>query len=579
MKPSTRGRKQIVDTKVLFHAKYFDAEAERLGREDIFGELASQSIRIVQKTYDDDTVGIFGDVSELAYRQRISGKSYCYWRKQRSASLRWTKDGLLLLTTARHESGAEGGHKSEYVFSGRHARRFLNTLFSAYQNGACFNRRTGEVRDGIDVLIGPMTRDAFNDAEEELWRDLPELIGGAPSYDERFLVGSGAAHREHTHRYFVDSTDYREVTRRAFSAYNVTKPLVKAVTRLEGYGLRWFRPFRGLVPVEWIVESMNRNTPASLSRGRPLDERTLRSILRRLPQPVLRRILAEQTDHAMQTMFDACRAIRKGGVINSDITALEELVAARGQKNIRSSRDVEQIIFHQLPEIEDQVVANKRVSKRSLITQRVLSQEIEEGRDFREYNSLAAETPGEQPLTWEQWQDPVVQRRAQEAMERLRRERQSRREREREERMEQERQERMRRETETAQWAKSLTERLDGLTVGGGYTVKVAEKPMELTSWGNLMGNCIGGYGQRIGLDILGAIEDERGAMVLNFNVVKDRGLCQFLGKHNRDADEALSRHLAQQILDDLIAAGVDVKHTPLGADGLRFETPIAQPA
>lgn len=579
MTAAKRGRKQIIDSKVLFHSKYFNAEGERLGREDIHGHQAGQSIRITQKTYDDGSVSVFGDTSELVYRQRISGKSYCYWRKERSASLRWTKAGLLLMTTALHKSGSEGGHTSEYVFSDRETQRFLSHLFNAYTDRRLFSRGAGDIRDGIDILVGPMTRSAFGEAKDELREGLPDIIGGVPSFNRRFTVGAEAALRESTHPYFVDAPDYREVTRRAFSAYNVTKPLVKAVTHLEGHGLRWFRPFRGLVPVEWIAESMNHNTPTTVSRSRAIDERTLRSVLRRLPQPVLRRILAEQADHAIETMLDSCRAIYSGGKVHRDITPLEELIAARGQKNIRSSRDVEQIIFHQLPEIEDPLSSNKRVSKRALSTQRVLGQEIEEGRDFREYNSLAEETPGEQPLTWEQWKDPVVQRRAQETMERLRRERQSRREREREERMERERQERMRREAETAQWAKSLTERLDGLTVGGGYTVKVAAKPMELTSWGNLMGNCIGGYGQRIGLDILGAIEDERGAMVLNFNVVKERGLCQFLGKHNRDADEALSRHLAQRILDDLIAAGVEVKHTPLGASGLSINTRTAQPA
>lgn len=564
--------KNATGSKVLFHAKWHDAEAEEEGRSDLYGVTGGQSIRIVQRFYDDGTTGLFGDVSELTYRQRVSGKSFCYWRKTHTGSLRWTKAQLLLLRTASHESGSNGGHKSTYIFDQVDARGFFRHLLRHYDANRIFRRRRGAER----VTLGPEDLGGYDQLLGALIDDLPNLIGGIPSFEERFRISAPTIVQDGTHRLFVDAADWREVTRRAFSQYNVKKPLVKAVARLEGRRLPWFRAFRGLVPIDWIIESMNRNDPSALERTPNVDERTLRKVLTCLPQPVLRRILGEPTSDAILTMRDASAMIYKAGTVNRDITPLNELITARGQKNIRSSRDVEQMIYHHLPAVEDPIDRNKRVPKRSLITQQVMLREARAVRDLERYNELVADLPDRQPITWAQWQDPDVQHQARGLMEQIRRERQTRRERERAERMERDRQRRMQEQADRAAWAAELTEKLHGLHLAGKYTIRVAAEPLELTRWGRQLGNCIGDYGTRIGLDVLGSIEDERGAMVLNFQVSQTRGLTQLLGKRNRDARTAVERDDAQKILDEMVIAGVkvDAKIVPLGAKGLRL--PVA---
>jgi hypothetical protein len=400
------------------------------------------------------------------------------------------------------------------------------------------------------------------------------LIGTLPVAPERFPLLEGTVHAEGLavsgDMFFLDATDYRQVAANVFGATRVRRPLVRQVERLSRVGRRgsvlvWFHLFRGLVPAEWIAESMERviDTDIPNITFTSAETRTTRIILRCLPQPVLRRILAEPYGQVRRVFQDMAIAIDHAShAVDEepyDLSALPGLIQARGQRHVRGSRDVEQLL-RQLP--------RHFVRSRGDITSAIMRNEVGQLGELEDYNLRFAGDAPDGELTWEQWNDPEIRARAHLAIEEIRQERMTAEERARAEREEQCRIERAARNVERAQWATATTQAIDGLQAGG-LRIEVARDGATLARWGARMNNCIAGYSNSIGLDVLAAALDPSGAPVLNMQITFDRGLEQFLAVNNRDAHVLGDR--AQRVFDALLGTGVTVSPYALGVNWLTY--------
>lgn len=566
-----------IDERVLLHIKYFDDAAA--AEPDLDGVTSGASLRLVARTNADGRVSVVGSVTHRVHRLRGSGKTFRYWRREAGFSLLRTQRDLVVLRIFD-----TGGKKviTRHLFRGNTTEiatelRRLDGRFGLhhYDGG-----RTVRVVEGpaIGTRTQSWLRQISRETLETLIDDIMDLIGDLPVAEERFplltdLNGLSLGLAGHT--FFLDATDYRQVTANAFGVTRVRRPLVREVERLtrpfgrnfsDNFGiLNWFCAFRGLVPIDWIIESMSRTPSAVMLPFKSHELTMVRALLRRVPRPILRRILTEDARTAMHVMRDTVRPMGRPDAQLVDLGLLPELIAARGQKRIRNTRDLENLT-RQLPFAR---LCSPR-ENRAAATMDTLASEARIRRAMDAYNHSVEqlERADTEPVTWEQWKDPAVRERAEAFLTEYRLALMNAREREQAEAAERYRLKRIERERERATWATELTERVDGLTAGT-FRVKVAVDAETLAYWGSVMNNCIGGYAHELGLDVFAAAVDEGGRVRLNVQIQREEGIVQFLGKNNRDAIKELGSCGAQVLLDAFTTAGIPVARHALGTDGL----------
>lgn len=565
----------VVDERVLLHVKWLDDEAA--AHPTVEGIPSGVSLRVVVRELRDGRVRVSVTGSRRVHRLRASGKAFHYWQTIGISSLARTRQGLVVLRTINPRNPAK--NKTRHLFSGtttpgRTTQAVLDvaTLISHWFDldrpvRLVEGPRTGamRLREAQNLMIA-----AASEADDEaIW-----LTGALPVAAERFPLLEGAIHAEGLavsgDTFFLDATDYRQVAANVFGVTRVTRPLVRQVERLsrfdqQGTALVWFHLFRGLVPAEWVAESMVRvgDTDMPGTAFTTSETRTTRIILRSLPQPVLRRILTEPYGQVRRVFRDMAITINlaKHAIDEEpyDLSALPGLIQARGQRHVRGSRDVEQVL-RQLP--------RHAVRSRGDITSAIMEIEAIRHVELEDYNLRFAGDAPDGELTWEQWNDPEIAARAHQAIDVIRQERMTAEERARAEREEQCRIERAARNVERAQWANATTQAIDGLQAGG-LRIEVARDGAALARWGARMNNCIAGYSNSIGLDVLAAALDPSGTPVLNMQITFDRGLEQFLAVNNRDACVLGLR--AQRVLDALLGASITVSRNALGVNGLTY--------
>ncbi|MGP9725298.1 hypothetical protein ACT3SZ_14915 [Corynebacterium sp. AOP40-9SA-29] len=485
-------------------------------------------------------------------QRRASGKVFAFWSIHWSLSITTTASGLILC----RERGRAGVPHSRYLFSAKD----LSTAVRLLVNPDDDQKATAHLRQLRRVIA----------------REVATHCGEFPDIDERFpmlaQMAQDMGEDTTTHTLFeespppvrialCDAQSWAEATRNLFGTSRYRKSLTRAITELLApctqhtagtaefdrriWALDHLWAYRGLVPIDWIIDTINdmrghftAETADTYMFGYPFhmdsfERRKIRSILRQVPAPVLRRLLAQTCCDPNPVARTWSHMARSG----RNVTLLSEAIAARRQRNIRDIKDLEQLVL-KLPE-------RTRSSRdsRAAATGKVL-------RDERYFEQARATLNGYLPeaesVSRDQWvaNTPhyIAELNRFEDAERARQ-------------IEEQRRQLKIAATKTQTWLDRVTPQLDGVRLTGGYTVSVADNPETLSRWAVAMSNCISLYDNALDTDLLGALVDEAGTPVANFHIVydvdTDQGLLdEIAGRFNNNVRKTID----QPVIDAFLA-------------------------
>lgn len=543
----------------VLYIKYInDALAER-GATEIEGVNSGISLRILARTESDGRTSVAASLYKRVHRMRASGKAFHYWAPEKLTSMARTKKDLVVLRDIDRRTGKSS---TQHVFSESMIDSWIQKMAGELQR---WMNRNPQARH----LEGPEP-EGITAAVETAIIAIHEHIGQLPGWKDRFpLLGNSQNGPASQYLPYLDAHDHAQVAKNLFGVRAYRRPLAREAERLDITTLNWFALFRGLVPVDWLIDAMNTiGESCGRMRGKPftsLQQRSIRLILRRTPAPVLRRILKEPVHQARRTLADAadCTAHRLAVTRNLDL--LPEIIAARGQRRIRGSRDLEHLV-RDLPQIE------RWHDPRARRAERTMQKEIYSLHEMERYNRELELLPEgtAQIATWDLWKDEVFREGAVVLIEGHRRELMAARQRANFEREEARRLERIQQQAQRHQWALETAALLDGQEIAPGLSLVVARDAETLSYWGALLNNCIGGYARELDLDVFAAICEPDGRVRLNLQITEAHGVEQILGKNNRDAVREL-KGAAQQVVDGLVALGLSFQPDALGMRELRL--------
>ncbi|WP_338675937.1 hypothetical protein V1460_25435 [Streptomyces sp. SCSIO 30461] len=544
----------------LLYIKYVDDAAAEQGVTAVEGVTSGISLRILARALPDGRTSVAVSLYRRVHRMRASGKAFHYWTSEKLTSMARTKKDLVVLREIDRRAGKSA---TRHVFSETVVEGWIHELSGTLQQWMRSNpqarRLEGPEPEGID------------DAVDQTIAAIREHIGELPNWNDRFplLKDSRQGRQASAYLPYLDAHDHAQVAKNLFGVRAYRRPLAREVERLDISTLGWFALFRGLVPVDWLIDAMRATQTAGghdLMRQPSLislQQRGIRSILRRTPQPVLRRILKEPVHQARRALADAAKYTAHRLAVTRDLDLLPESIAARGQRRVRGSRDLEHLV-RDLPEIE------RWHNPRGRTAVRVVLEEIQALREMEHYNREIRLLPEgtAQVAEWDLWKDEAFRAKALGLIEDRRRELMAARDRERYEREEARRLERVAKQVQRHQWALQTAALLDGREVAPGLSLVVARDAETLSRWGAILNNCIGGYAGELELDVFAAVCEAGGHVRLNLQITQSYGVEQILGKYNRDAVRELGE-AAQQVVDGLVAMGISFHSGALGMDGL----------
>ncbi|MEV7872715.1 PcfJ domain-containing protein [Streptomyces sp. NPDC088124] len=570
--------------RVLLHVKFLNDQIEPTFE----GACTGTSLRVVARTTPDGRVAVSGSVWHRVHRMRGSGKVFKHWQTVQAFSLLRTKAGLVALRVL--ESTRRLNYTQHLFAGGEHPLVQLlqklgeQTLLAPMVHYQWHSQHVRVVEGPSFGDLGPRAIQAqMSVIVQNLRNEVLRVIGDLPVAGERFPLlkrflprGLGRLGQ----MYFLDAEDYKTVAENVFGKTRYRKPLAREIQRLaermlasRDWGqmsmLNWFRLFRGLVPIDWIIDSMRRTQTNHYVVLNSAELVQARALFRRVPQTILGRILAQPLGQSIRITQ---ATVRELGTVHTqwrDLDLLPELIKARGQRHIRGAQDLETLV-RSIPvtPVESRSVARSN---------RTINTLIDEGQALREmhyYNEQIARLEGcDLPTaTWELWKAPEFRQAAEAFLVEYRRELMTAEQREREARDERNRQERLSRERERAVWAADVAEKLDGTRVGG-FRLVAARDAATLARWGSQLNNCIAGYADMLGLDVFVAVIDDHGDSTgrvrLNIEINHEHGVVQFLGTYNRQAVKELEKGPAQQVLDAIIGIGIPVHESALGLQQL----------
>ncbi|WP_433855182.1 PcfJ domain-containing protein [Streptomyces kronopolitis] len=574
--------------RVLLHVKYLNDQIQPT----LEGAHTGASLRVVARTASDGRVTVSGSASYRVHQMRASGKIFRHWQTMQAFSLLRTKADLVVLRVLEKKPSRR--NSTQHLFAGgeQQFQQLLHKLGEQTLLSPIRHQRVmyGTTEQDIRFVEGPAFEshnlDEIQAQMTTILRDLQSeilrLVGDLPVADERFPLLKEISFQALSHSgqmHFLDATDYRAVAMNAFSKTQYRKPLAREVQRLaecmlasrerrvsrDLSVLNWFRLFRGLVPIDWIIESMRRTRTNHYVILGPSELVQARALFRRVPQPILGRILSEPVAQNLRIIKDTVRVLGSAHVQLRDLDLLPKLIKARGQRRIRGARDLETLV-RAMPE--------RRVEKRWVTrSNQAVNTMLEEARELsamHSYNEQIGRLAdrGLTAATWELWKDPEFRQDAEEFLVEHRRELMTAEQREYEAQAERRRQERISREKKRAAWAAGVTAKLDGLRVDG-FRLGVAKDPDTLARWGSQLNNCIAGYADELGLDVFVGVLDTEGHVRLNIEINHEVGICQFLGTNNRDAVKELTQDAAQRVLDAITEHSIAVYEYAIGLQQL----------
>lgn len=459
----------------------------------------------------------------------------------------------------RHSSGSGRGRvvTSERLF-GSDARSASHVVRTALNGELRFADVTREQRTAIGRRIVDVIGPAPIAAQRFPLLASADGEGFATTLDD--VLAAPAMYQDP----WLDCVDAAQVAKKLFGARHYRKPLAQEVARVNNHSLTWYSLFRGLVPPEWIIDALRAIPDTGAPRPRELSirrYRSVRAVLIRTPQPVLRRMLKEPLVPMAMALDDTGKEIAEDLVNLRSLTDVQAAVAATKQRHIRGSSDLHELVL-QLP-IEPH---NIRLNSRSRASTAVIERERNLEASFWQLNRQRVQD-GAAPLEWEQWQalpgaeredmlrpvrqwEAEQQRRQRAQLDQARRQQL--------EAEELARRRRIAADTQRAAWAAATTAKIEQAGTLGGLEVVVASNARQLREWARTMHNCIGRYERELGLDVLlGLFRD--GRLVANAEINSRDGVVQLLGRYNQDFETAkdLGVDLGRQVLSDLQAIGV----------------------
>ncbi|MYR63180.1 hypothetical protein GTY54_45600 [Streptomyces sp. SID625] len=550
----------------LLHIKYVDDALAEQGVAAVEGAISGISLRILARALPDGRTSVAVSLYRRVHRMRASGRAFHYWTAERVTSMARTKQDLVVLRDIDRRTGKSTSH---HVFSEIVIESWIHELSWTLLSWLRSNPRARQ-------LEGPEHEEVRNAVDEAI-ATIREHIGELPNWNDRFpLLQGDRPDRRPASAYlpYLDAHDHAQVAKNLFGVRAYRRPLAREVERLDISTLGWFALFRGLVPVDWLIDAIRATETAD---GRNLmgvmdqppltskQRRGIRSILRRTPQPVLRRILKEPVHQARRTLTDAADCTAHRLAITRDLDLLPEIIAARGQRRVRGSRDLEHLVRN-LPAIE------RWHNPRSRTALHVIQEEIHALHEMEHYNQEIRLLPEgtAQVADWDLWKNEEFRVQALSLIEDRRRELMAARERERYEREEARRLERIAEQAQRHHWALQTAALLDGRVAAPGLRFVVARDAKTLSRWGAMLNNCIGGYADELELDVFAAVCDADGRVRLNLQITQLHGVSQILGKYNCDAVRELGE-AAQHVVDGLAAMGISFPTDALGIRGLRL--------
>lgn len=499
----------------------------------------SSRYRITLNTSADGRVDISCELRSHLVRMSPSGKAQLYWQLVRRDTLFRTRRNILVIRSTTDRS--------------THTARLwgpdaIEVAVKAMQRSARLTRAHKDLleQELLDRMGHPerlVERTPLLDPEH------PDCIQRS---HERSLLDMAASVIDP----WIDAPDASVVAKRLFGTRNYRRPLAGLVCELGPEELSFFSAFRGLVPIEAIIDAMRRAARSEGPRADPYfttrSRTARRALLRATPAPVLTRMLRAPVPELRQAVDHAANHVAGRGLHPA---ALTELIAARGQRNLRSPAEWEQIV-RRIQDRPPLTTKQKRSIAASLSNQETRRM-VEE---MTGVNAMLVEQ-GRPAIEWAQWRSDEALRAEHLALvEELRIARMQEQQRLEALREEELRQERLRTEAQTTAWAQDLTDRLEGARIGG-FVADVAASASQLSLWGTAMGNCIGQYSRELGLDVFVSLrppeaDEPATASVLQLQITRDEGILQILGKHNSPAIRAVGPEGLTAVLSDLAEFG-----------------------
>ncbi|MCX4405921.1 MULTISPECIES: hypothetical protein [unclassified Streptomyces] len=282
----------------LLYIKYVDDALAEQGVAEVEGAISGISLRVLARALPDGRTSVAVSLYKRVHRMRASGKAFHYWTSEKLTSMARTKKDLVVLREIDRRTGKS---TTRHVFSETVVESWIHELSGTLLSWLHSNPQARQ-------LEGPEPEGVGNAVDQAI-AAIREHIGELPNWNDRFPLLKDDRQGRPASAYlpYLDAHDHAQVAKNLFGVRAYRRPLAREVERLDISTLSWFAMFRGLVPVDWLIDAMRTTKTASdrsLMRElslTSLQRRGIRSILRRTPQPVLRRILKEPVHQARRT--------------------------------------------------------------------------------------------------------------------------------------------------------------------------------------------------------------------------------------------------------------------------------------
>lgn len=534
-------------------------------------------ISILLRTYADGRKAVFITIRNQSTGVRASGKRYVTFDNGSLQSFTTSKHGYIIHRTITNAANSAS------------QRQVLSSLIykrEAASTEALSQTNTVRVFDKISGILEQWKRKVMyqhgadikaitNDEINELARRITAFLGDTKTYSELYPMLRLKPEQPGTNSSlarlpYLHAQNFAEVARNAFGKTRYRKPLGAQVARSNSDVVAFYRLFRGLVPIDWIIDAMRATPDGEYLRSEPnrghYDK--IRKILTKLPQEVLARLLKQPIQQLSRSLSDCALSINAYGGIR-DLGELGTLVAARGQRNIRDSRDVETLVrILPIVPIVDQAKIEGMQARRSAMAK---EQALNRARKILNADRVAQGLP---ELTWEEWRKPEVHEALMDevtlaevnAEERY---------------YADQRKQKAEENVLATQWLQDIKPRIDGAVLPGpteeapAYRIKAAASHTELALWGAALNHCIGEgyYAQLLDIDLLlGLYDTSSNKLISTAHVKMEHGLTQIFAKHNTDIAKVMGVDNATHMIKQLIELGISVNKNTWGIAGVDNE-------
>lgn len=442
-----------------------------------------------------------------------TGKRLTRWVNEFTTSYRRTADGLVVATNFVPKKGL---HLSHHLW----ARDVPGAIgMSQIHDQEAFQRVVGEI---------PRPEDRF---------PLREQTGIVEYLERRGEFRFQAPW--HVTKHFLDAENFAEVAKSMYGAKNYRRPLGRAVQEARFSTHAVLSQFRGLVPVDWIIDAY-RSLDGAHALQHPRNSVTAESLrlsIRAFSEADRRRFLREigrgEGDDALRDMtYETPKSLR-------------EVIGGRDLGRARSLGEAHEKISRAMRHARRD---GHRTDVEKKLDRRTRGREVAIRLATESRDRAQCELEFGRALSDAEWIERADEWRARKAAEREIEHRAAMARRdagaaERELRRAAERTEREKRifgERAAAKaWRDEVVKKVHGLT-RDGLTVRIAEDAKTLDGWADQMDHCIDTYASKVDIEVLGGIfRESDGKLMLNIAASQRRGVYQCLGKHNRPTGPA----------------------------------------